>query len=90
MNRLLHAFAMFWLGLVFIANAVAIVGFYIDAPTIAQGYHDMREIFSPFNLANWLTELISMSPGLLALYWRQRRIDRATHPTSGLMINPPE
>ena len=32
-----------------------------------------REIYSPTNIANWLLEIVALSPAIAAYIWRERR-----------------
>ena len=37
------------------------------------GLQEVREIYSPLNVINWLLELVILSPALVAYVWRERR-----------------
>lgn len=73
MDKALTWFINSWLILVLLANLVAIVGFFVGAETFWDGWTRVREVYSPFNVANFIMEVVSLSPALGAMYWRDRR-----------------
>jgi hypothetical protein len=75
-NRALLSFAMIWGSLGLLLNIVAIVGLFIGAGGFWAGWLRVTEIYSPFNVINWLAEVALFSPAIGALYWLQRRQDR--------------
>jgi hypothetical protein len=77
MDKSLERFAMIWGCLVFILNVAAIVGLFIGAGSFWAGWWRVTEIYSPFNVINWIAELVLISPAIGALYWLQRRQARA-------------
>jgi hypothetical protein len=67
-----------WTGLFFLVNLAAMLGFMKAAPTVWAGIAQIQEIYSPFNLWNWLAEVVSLLPALGVLVWRDRRRSRAS------------
>jgi len=77
MNKALELFALAWIVFVFLANGIAIAGFFMAAPTFWAGLANVQDIFSPFNVFNWIAELIALSPALGAIWWLERRKARS-------------
>jgi hypothetical protein len=73
MDKALTRFINGWLILVLLANVVAVVGFFVGAATFWDGWTRVREVYSPFNFTNFIMEVVSLSPALGAMYWRDRR-----------------
>jgi hypothetical protein len=73
MDKALTWFIRSWLALVLLANVAAIVGFFLLAATAWDGWRQVRETYNPYNISNFVAEMVSLSPALGALYWRDRR-----------------
>jgi hypothetical protein len=73
MDKALTWFIRSWLVLVLLANVAAVVGFFLGAATVWDGWMQVKETYSPFNISNFVMEMVSLSPALGALYWRDRR-----------------
>src|ERR1700732_1635502 len=73
MDKALTWFIRSWLVLVLLANIAAIVGFFLGAVTVWEGWMRVKETYSPFNISNFVMEMVVLSPALGALYWRDRR-----------------
>ena len=69
MNKALELFVKIWIGLAVIVNVIAIIGLFIGA----GGFWAGLESVSPFNLINWMAEVVLISPALGAHYWLQKR-----------------
>ena len=76
MDRVLTWFIWIWVGLIMALNAIAIVGMFANAESFWAGVARVRETYSPFNVANFLVELIVLSPAIIAYWWRERRRER--------------
>lgn len=68
MDKTLTWFANAWIAFAVLINLVAIYGLWM-----AQGWSKVQEIYSPFNIINFVFELLLLSPALGALYWRDQR-----------------
>ena len=66
------SFIWVWITLILIVN-IGIVGLFIGADSTWQALQKVKEIYSPFNVMNWLLELLILSPALVAYVWRERR-----------------
>ena len=73
MDRTLTSFIWVWITLILIVNLFGIVGLFIGADSTWQALQKVKEIYSPFNVMNWLLELLILSPALVAYVWRERR-----------------
>jgi hypothetical protein len=73
MDRTLTSFIWAWITLILVVNLFGIVGLFMDAAGTSQALQEVQEIYSPFNVINWLLELIILSPALGAYVWRERR-----------------
>jgi hypothetical protein len=70
-------FAHIWIILFVVLNFIAVIGLQVAAPTLWAGIGKLAEIYSPFNLWTWLAEAVVLSPCLLAIAWRNRRLKRS-------------
>lgn len=84
MNRALAWFVRFWVAIAIAANVVAVVGFMIGAHGFWDGWHRVAEIYSPFNLKNYLLELVLVSPAIGAYTWLERRRKREAGPPQSM------
>lgn len=73
LNRFLSGFVSVWICLVALLNIVAICWFVFSAPNIWEGWGKVQDIYSPFNIANWIAEVIVLLPALVAFTWLERR-----------------
>lgn len=73
MDRSLTWFANGWIGLILLANMAAIFGFFYIAPSFWAGIAKVWDIYSPFNVVNWIAEVVALAPAIGALIWRDRR-----------------
>lgn len=72
-DRLLTWFMAAWIGLVILANIVAVAGRFLTAESFGEAWSDIASWYSPFNVWNLLAEAIALSPALLA-YWVRERL----------------
>jgi UPF0716 family protein affecting phage T7 exclusion len=73
MDRTLTSFIWAWITLILIVNLFGIVGLFMSADSGGQALQEVAEIYTPFNVVNWLLELLILSPALGAYVWRERR-----------------
>jgi len=87
MNRFLSGFIITWGCFAFLVNVVAIIGLFIGAGGFWAGLWRVWDIYSPFNVWNWLGEVILISPAIGAAVWLERREDRQrrSRPTTPLV-----
>jgi hypothetical protein len=81
LDKAMTWFIGFWVGLVVLINVVAMIGFMMAAPTMWAGIAQIQEIYSPFNIKNWIAEVVAVSPAFAVFAWQNRRRSRAAaHP----------
>ena len=73
MDRTLTSFIWVWIALILVVNLFGIAGVFMSEDSDGQALQELQEIYSPFNLVNWLLELAILSPALIAYVWRERR-----------------
>ena len=66
--KMLKWFAKIWSCLVILSVFIGIIGIFITAPNFYEGWSKFTEVFSPFNLLNYLIILILISPAIGAYY----------------------
>lgn len=66
--EILKWFAKIWSGLVVLSIFIGIIGIFITASNFYEGWSKFTEIFSPFNLLNYLIILLLLSPAIGAYY----------------------
>jgi hypothetical protein len=74
-DKALWWFANVWIGLVVLVNVIAIGVVVAGAPTLWAGIASLAENYSPFNVTNWVVQLLALSPGLVAITWLHRRLN---------------
>lgn len=72
MNKALRWFIQLWIGIFILVNLAAIAGTFLH-----DGFWGclsrLQDIYSPFNIFNWIMEVLLLSPALLAARWLDRR-----------------
>jgi len=58
MDRALTSFICVWITLILVVNLFGIVGLFIGADSTWQALQEVKEIYSPFNVMNWLLVLL--------------------------------
>jgi hypothetical protein len=77
MNRALEMFARAWVAFAIIVNLVAVVGFFWSAHSFWVGWQRVAATYSPYNIANYVMEVVLFSPAFGAYVWLERRKKRA-------------
>lgn len=72
MNKALRWFIQLWIGIVILVNLAAIAGMLLH-DGFWDGLSRVQDIYSPFNIFNWIMEVLLLSPALLAAWWLDRR-----------------
>jgi hypothetical protein len=73
MDKTLTAFIWVWVSMILLANIFGIWGLFASADSTDDAMQQFREIYSPTNIANWLLEIVALSPAIAAYIWRERR-----------------
>jgi uncharacterized membrane protein len=77
MDRALTVFIYLWVGLFVLANLVGIIGqFYLHG--FSGGVSYVQEIYSPFNVINYIVMVITLFPAIGA-YYCGREEGRSAH-----------
>lgn len=72
MDRALTIFIYVWVGLFVLANVLGIIGqFYLHG--FSGGITYIQEVYSPYNVINFIVSIASLSPAIGAYYWREKR-----------------
>ena len=64
MDRTLTSFIWVWITLILIVNLFGIVGLFIGADSTWQALQKVKEIYSPFNVVNWLFGTVDPVAGI--------------------------
>jgi formate hydrogenlyase subunit 3/multisubunit Na+/H+ antiporter MnhD subunit len=72
MDKALEWFIKGWCALAILVNLVAIAGMFM-ANGFWGGLGQLQETFSPYNIVNYVMEIVLLSPALLAFWWQERR-----------------
>lgn len=70
--KFLTAFIKVWVFLVLIINIIAIIGFFIEASSFWEGWQKIVDTYSPFNIINYIMELMLLSPAIGAYLWHEK------------------
>ena len=77
MDKALTVFVHVWVGLFVAANLIGIIGqFWLHG--FGGGISYVQEIYSPFNIINYIISVVVLSPALGAYLWRDKRRARAS------------
>lgn len=72
MDRVLTIFIYVWFGLFIAVNVIGIIGqFYLYG--FSGGVSYIQEIYSPFNVVNYIVSVVVLSPAIGAFLWRNKR-----------------
>lgn len=71
-------FVKIWVGLVVLANILGIIGMFVTADSFWDGWKRVTEIYSPFNVINWIAQVVSLLPAIGAHMWLEKRRRRAS------------
>lgn len=77
MNKALHWFIRIWIAMVILVNVAAIAGMFLS-DGFWGGLGRVQDTYSPFNIINWIMEVVLLAPALLAAWWLEKRKQRAT------------
>jgi hypothetical protein len=76
MNVFLKWFINIWIGIAILVNLVSMAGMFMH-DGFWGGLGRVQETYSPFNIVNWIMEVVLLSPALLAAWLLERRKSRA-------------
>jgi hypothetical protein len=71
-SRLLLRFAGVWVGAVVLVNLAVIVTAFLTAGNVLDGAIKAADIYSPFEFATYLINVILIAPAALAYWWADR------------------
>jgi|TARA_B100000315_G_C14283272_1_gene453999 uncharacterized membrane protein len=72
MDRALTIFIYLWAGIFVLLNVVGIIGqFYLHG--FSGGLSYIQEIYSPFNVINYIFSIVVLSPAIGVYYWREKK-----------------
>jgi len=73
LNKALTWFIKIWVAGVVLINAIAIVRLFVAANSFWGGLGRVKAIYNPFDVINYLIELVLLSPAIGAYIWLARR-----------------
>lgn len=68
-GKILSAFRGAWVVLWFILNFFAVIGMFMNAGSFWDGMNAVWDTYSPYNVTNWIVEIIALSPALAITWW---------------------
>jgi hypothetical protein len=72
MDRALSVFIYIWAGIFAALNVIGVIGqFYLQG--FSGGVSYIQEMYSPFNILNYLVMMIALSPAIGVYFWREKR-----------------
>lgn len=77
MNKALQWFIGIWVGIAVGVNVVSIAGMFMH-DGFWGGLGRVQDTYSPFNIFNWIMEVLLLTPALLAAWWLEKRKQRVT------------
>lgn len=85
-DKVLTVFCQVWVILVLLLNVIAVIGFFLGAGSILDGWQRVADTYSPFNFWNLALEAFSLSPAICAWSWRDKRRKRRTEENNRRMF----
>ena len=76
MNKALRIFVKVWIGVAILVNVIAVIAMLVLAESLWAGLNRFCHVYSPFNLWNWVAEVVLLSPAIGAELWLQKRQSR--------------
>ena len=73
MNTFLKWFYRIWIGLVILLNVMGIAGVAMTTQSFTETISFIQETYSPFNIINWIFNLVLLLPAIGAYYWLGKR-----------------
>lgn len=73
MDKVLTWFIRIWIGLAVLVNVISIIGLFIGADNFWHGWQRVGDTYSPFNVINYVMEILLLSPAIGAYFWLERR-----------------
>ena len=77
MDRFLTWFIRIWIALAVFVNVISIIGLFLGADSFWHGWQRVADIYSPFNVINFIMEIVLISPAIGAYLWLKRRRKKA-------------
>ena len=77
MDKALKVFVYVWVGLFVATNVLGIIGQFL-LYGFSGGISYVREIYSPFNVINYIVSVVVLSPAIGAYLWREKRRARTS------------
>ena len=71
-------FSNLWIGVFVVLNVVVVIGLLAAAPTLRSGVAKLVDIYSPLNVSTWISLILALTPALLSIAWKNRRLKRRT------------
>jgi hypothetical protein len=72
MDRALSIFIYIWVGIFAALNLIGVIGqFYLQG--FSGGLSYIQEMYSPFNILNYIVMMASLTPAMGVYYWREKR-----------------
>lgn len=71
-------FSNLWIGVFVVLNVVVVIGLLAAAPTLRSGVAKLADIYSPLNVSTWISLILALTPALLSIAWKNRRLKRRT------------
>ena len=71
-------FSNLWIGVFFVLNLIVVIGLLAAAPTLRSGVAKLAEIYSPLNVSTWISQILALTPALLSIVWKNRRLKRSS------------
>lgn len=78
MDKFLTWFAYAWFTIAVLLNILAIFSAFMMADSVWGAWETIQEWYSPINVVNYIAEIGVLSPGLAAIWWRNKRREKAS------------
>jgi hypothetical protein len=71
-------FSTLWIGLFVVLTIIVIIGVFVAAPTLRSAVAKLADIYNPLNMPTWISQILALTPALLSMAWRHRRLKRSS------------
>jgi hypothetical protein len=70
-------FSNLWIGLFVGLNVIVVIGLLAAGPTLQSGVAKLADVYSPLNVSTWISQVLALTPALLSIAWKNRRLKRS-------------
>jgi hypothetical protein len=75
-DQALAWFSAIWIFLYIVLNVIVVLVIFAVAPTLRSAVAELTDVYDPLHASAWISQVLAMTPALLSIGWRNRRLKR--------------